>query len=170
MEDERDQTPSSGDVLRHNIKRIREGQRLSYVELNERLVEVGRPIPVLGLRRIERGERRVDADELMALAYTLGVMPIDLLVPNDAPVDAPYGVTPQVETTIATARDWISGVGFLTPPQGPADLATAMPWMPRDRATELTRKWWPGWQADWLREEHRKLKGEDPDGGSDQED
>ena len=62
-----------------NIKRIREGQRVTYVELSKRLAVLGRPIPVLGLRRIERGERRVDVDDLLALAAAFGVEPIRLL-------------------------------------------------------------------------------------------
>lgn len=72
----------SGEALMHNVKRLREGQKLTYVELSERLTGLGRPIPVLGLRRIERGERRVDVDDLMALAHVLGVVPTKLLVPS----------------------------------------------------------------------------------------
>lgn len=68
-----------GEALRHNIRRIREGRRITYVELSERLGNVGRPIPVLGLRRIERGERRVDVDDLAALATALSVTPAQLL-------------------------------------------------------------------------------------------
>lgn len=66
-------------MLMQNIKRIREGQKITYVELSERLAALGRHIPVLGLRRIERGERRVDVDDLMALAAAFGVEPIRLL-------------------------------------------------------------------------------------------
>lgn len=62
-----------GETLKGNIKRIREAQRLTYVALSERLAELGRPIPVLGLRRIERGERRVDVDDLNTLAAALKV-------------------------------------------------------------------------------------------------
>jgi transcriptional regulator with XRE-family HTH domain len=101
----------SGEMLMNNIKRIREGQRVTYVELSERLAALGRPIPVLGLRRIERGERRVDVDDLLALAKALNVSPVALLVPVDLDGDAPYGVTPALTTTAAQARAWISGRG-----------------------------------------------------------
>jgi hypothetical protein len=49
------------------------GGAMQYQELAERLEKVGRPIPVLGLRRIESEERRVDADDLVDWAIVLGV-------------------------------------------------------------------------------------------------
>jgi transcriptional regulator with XRE-family HTH domain len=70
---------TASDVVRRRVKELREQQRLTYVELAERLGQVGSPIPVLGLRRIERGERRVDVDELLALAEVLGVQLAELL-------------------------------------------------------------------------------------------
>jgi transcriptional regulator with XRE-family HTH domain len=71
----------AGESLRNNIKRIREEKRLTFVELSKQLDEIGRPIPVLGLRRIEKGERRVDVDDLMALADVLKTPPVLLLLP-----------------------------------------------------------------------------------------
>jgi len=52
---------------------------MSYAELSRRLTEQGRPIAALGLRRIEAGERRVDADDLVALASVLEVDPGKML-------------------------------------------------------------------------------------------
>lgn len=43
---------------------------------------MGRGIPPLGLRNIEAGTRRVDVDDLMALAAALGTSPITLLSPD----------------------------------------------------------------------------------------
>lgn len=70
-----------GETLMVNMKRFREAQRLSYVEISTQLDALGRPIPVIGLRRIEMGERRVDIDEVAALARVLGVPPLMLLLP-----------------------------------------------------------------------------------------
>lgn len=50
--------------------------------LSERLETLGRPIPPLGLRRIEAGTRRVDVDDLVAIAIALGVSPASLLMPE----------------------------------------------------------------------------------------
>lgn len=69
----------TGVNVTHTVRNFR--GNLSYAELSRRLAEIGRDIPPLGLRRIESGERRVDADDLMALAVALGVSPISLLMP-----------------------------------------------------------------------------------------
>ncbi|MFC9874340.1 helix-turn-helix domain-containing protein [Nocardia salmonicida] len=73
----------TGETVRANIARHRAGLNLGYAELSRQLEALGRPIPVLGLSRIEKGERRVDADDLMALAVVLDVPPADLLLPYD---------------------------------------------------------------------------------------
>ncbi|MEU0784170.1 XRE family transcriptional regulator [Streptomyces sp. NPDC006173] len=171
-------TPA-GEVLAANLKRLREEQRLTYVELSNRLTETGRPIPVLGLRRIERGERRVDVDDLLALALVLSAHPVDLLVPGDAEDDAPYPVTPTVTTTAATARGWIGGTAFLVEPTSPLEFATAIRTMPRGRAQAMSRLWFtPERQRDWNQqaydwdirqgeERRRKQGGTDDDEGTD---
>lgn len=71
----------TGMSLTENVRRLREDRGISYAELSRRLADMGREIPPLGLRRIESGDRRVDADDLVALAVALGVSPISLLMP-----------------------------------------------------------------------------------------
>ncbi|MFE7719591.1 helix-turn-helix domain-containing protein [Nocardia rhizosphaerihabitans] len=72
---------ATGETVRANVARHRKRLDLSYADLARRLESAGRPIPVLGLSRIEAGDRRVDADDLVALAYVLEVNPHALLVP-----------------------------------------------------------------------------------------
>lgn len=60
---------------------------MTYAELSRRLEALGRPIPPLGLRRMEAGERRADVDDLMALALVLGVSPLALLLPAGQQVE-----------------------------------------------------------------------------------
>lgn len=141
MVDERMASPGpAGAVLMDNIRRIREGSRVTYVELSGRLAHVGRPIPVLGLRRIERGERRVDVDDLLALAHVLGVAPVDLLVPNDW-TDENYPVTTEVGAPADVSREWICGQGFLSAaPPSPSEIAETVRWMPRARASAVVVK------------------------------
>lgn len=74
----------TGEQVRANVERIRKAQGLTYKELADRLASLNRPIPTLGLSRIERGERRIDADDLVALALVLGVNPNALLFPDVA--------------------------------------------------------------------------------------
>lgn len=53
----------------------------SFARLSRELARTGRDIPSLGLSRIESGDRRVDVDDLTALAITFEVSPISLLMP-----------------------------------------------------------------------------------------
>jgi transcriptional regulator with XRE-family HTH domain len=71
---------TTGETLIKNLKRVR--GEMTYAELARRLEALGRPIPPLGLRRMEAGERRVDVDDLMALAMVLHVSPLTLLLPQ----------------------------------------------------------------------------------------
>jgi len=66
---------AAGNNVRRNIRRLREQRTWSYREVEERLSQVGRAIPVLALSAIDAGERHVDADDLVALAavFDLGV-------------------------------------------------------------------------------------------------
>ena len=99
------QCASTGETVRANVERLRGKMNLKYAELARRLEDVGRPIPELGLRRIENGSRRVDADDLMALAAAFDVSPATLLMPDtpseewETDVEAtgqPEGVTAQL--------------------------------------------------------------------------
>jgi hypothetical protein len=45
--------------------------------------DLGRPIPPLGLRHLEAGNRRIDVDDLVVLADALDVSPLMLLLPGD---------------------------------------------------------------------------------------
>jgi hypothetical protein len=64
-----------------NVRRLRGDT--GYAELSRRLDDIGRPIPPLGLRHLEAGNRRVDVDDLIALGIALDVAPITLLLPAD---------------------------------------------------------------------------------------
>lgn len=81
-----DSLGESGATVARNIRQIRKKRGFQYVELAEQLERLGREIPTWGLRKIESGGRRVDADDLVALAAALGVSPSSLLMPNLATV------------------------------------------------------------------------------------
>lgn len=68
----------------HTVRRLREDRGLGYADMSRQLAAIGRDIPPLGLRRIESGERRVDADDLVALAILFDVSPLVLLLPREA--------------------------------------------------------------------------------------
>lgn len=73
---------ATGMAVAHNVKRIREAANMTYTEVSKALAGLNRPISPLAVRRIEDGERRVDVDDLMALALALRVAPVTLLFPS----------------------------------------------------------------------------------------
>lgn len=74
-----------------NIEQLRHFRGLSFRGLSERLGAIGRPILPSALHMVSQGKRRVDADDLVALAQVLGVSPADLLSP---PSDEEIGAEP----------------------------------------------------------------------------
>jgi transcriptional regulator with XRE-family HTH domain len=100
----------TGETVRSNIKRIRENQRIAVTELSAKMRDLGRPIPTLGIHRIEDGQRRVDVDDLVALAVALGVSPPSLLMPNAETSEETVTVTGHREPLSAErAWSWFGG-------------------------------------------------------------
>lgn len=106
----------TGDTVRANVERVRRARGLSYAELSRQLDEIGRSIPALGLRRIEAGERRVDVDDLIALAFVLWVDPAILLLPpirGSEVMTRLTGVGPasteDAWSWVTHGRSWING-------------------------------------------------------------
>jgi len=64
------------------VERLRKVRGLSLRDLSARMADAGRPILPIGLSRMANGRRRVDADDLAALAKVLEVDPAALLVPD----------------------------------------------------------------------------------------
>ncbi|MFD8234014.1 hypothetical protein ACFV20_19300 [Streptomyces sp. NPDC059696] len=71
----------AGNNVRRNVRRLREERRWGYRHVEERLAQLGRPIPALGLSAIDAGERHVDVDDLVALAAVFGLGVEELLQP-----------------------------------------------------------------------------------------
>lgn len=71
----------AGNNVRRNVRRLRERRQWSYREVEERLAEAGRSIPVLELSAIDTGERHVDVDDLVALAAVFDLSVEKLLQP-----------------------------------------------------------------------------------------
>jgi 8-oxo-dGTP pyrophosphatase MutT (NUDIX family) len=100
-----------GGYLIRNLSQVR--GRLTYRELSDRLSRLGRPIPTLGLSRIEKGDRRVDIDDLIALSIALGVSPIALLIPEGAGLDEEIDLTPALRMPARGAWEWLTGASPL---------------------------------------------------------
>jgi transcriptional regulator with XRE-family HTH domain len=140
---------AAGEVLAANIRRVRTARRLGFAELSRSLSKIGRPIPELGLRRIERGERRVDVDDLIALSYVLKIAVVDLLIDKDA-TSEPYSIAPKLRFESDSVRNWIAGQDIRLEPVHDPDSIFAAPgtmlfdaiqWMPTERRKEVMRRW-----------------------------
>lgn len=108
MAGKKNELGATGRTVAANVKWFREVQNLTYAELARRLEAVGRTIPVLGLSRIEDGARRVDPDDLTALAAALGVGPVALLMPRTKHEDEQVEVT-GMRGTAAELHGWMEG-------------------------------------------------------------
>jgi transcriptional regulator with XRE-family HTH domain len=101
-----------------NLRAMRAQRGLSTYALGRKLAEIGWPIRASIITRIEGGERRVDVDDLVALAVALDVSPGTLLMPETqapivplhVPVDLPGG-----PVSLAAAWAWVCGERPLFP-------------------------------------------------------
>ena len=97
----------TGIAVGRNVRRLRIAAGTTQAELAERLAKRGRPIPVASIGRLENGERRVEVDDLTALAAALNVAPAELLGYNNA--GTAYARASQAHTTLSTgAREFLS--------------------------------------------------------------
>lgn len=111
-----------GANVAQTVRHFREKRRLGYAELSRKLSEMGREIPPLGLRRIESGDRRVDVDDLVALALALDVSVLALLLPTNSSCLVPHGRKWDAETiwswangswSLPTTEDFVDVLSFL---------------------------------------------------------
>ena len=109
MSEKKNPLGPSGEMVCENVKRLRAG--MTYKELAEKLAAVGRPIPTLGLRRIEAGTRRVDADDLVALAVVFDVSPLTLLLPSDGMRALSSPMTGVPDRDVSHNTQWLWGLG-----------------------------------------------------------
>lgn len=94
-----------------NLRRARQSVGVDLRELSARITQAGRKISPSALSKIETGDRRVDVDDLAALAYALETTPAGLLAPpEDGP--APTGVPEQFVSE--EIQSWIQGKVRLT--------------------------------------------------------
>ena len=77
-------------------------------DLSDRLSRLGQPILPSGLTKLDKGERRVDVDDLVALAIALEVSPNMLLLPPEADGQE-VELTPNMAATGSEAWAWACG-------------------------------------------------------------
>lgn len=128
------------EVVAKNLAQVRKTRGLSLRKLAEVLNEIGHPMRVDSLNRIEKQDRQVTVPELVALALALNVSPLRLLLPVDGHRDEPVQLTGKVTTTQGSAWAWARGRAVLSEPgEAPSQ------W--RNRHWEFTRVSRPEWEA-----------------------
>jgi hypothetical protein len=95
----------TGQAVARNLKRLRASVPLR--ELQERLRAGGHEISASGLQKIEAGVRRVDVDDLVALAVALDVNPNALLFPHSD--GEPAEITGASEIDFRDVWEWALG-------------------------------------------------------------
>lgn len=78
-------------------------------DLSVKLAEVGRPMLPTVISKVERCERRIDVDDLVAFALALDVSPLVLLLPRKGTGQEATPLTEQVEVSAANAWEWADG-------------------------------------------------------------
>ncbi|MCD5419302.1 helix-turn-helix domain-containing protein [Rhodococcus pyridinivorans] len=120
----------TGRTVATNIAAIRTHQNLTWTDVSRRLQERGREIPPVGIKRIEAMERRVDVDDLVAIAAALEVAPVALLMPRTRERDERSMITGETEThTNEELWHWFTGQLPLHTESEPVDIF----WIGRSR-------------------------------------
>lgn len=96
------------------VRALRAERRWSYAELSAKMTEVGHPMGITSLQRLEVGRRRVDPDDLVALAIAFDVAPVTLLLPATTEGEIP--LTESVKVPAALAWGWVRAVQPITDP------------------------------------------------------
>ncbi|MDW4913721.1 helix-turn-helix transcriptional regulator [Streptomyces californicus] len=99
-----------------NVAKIRKARQLDQKELSARLSDVGRPMLPTVVSKIERKDRRIDVDDLVALALALNVSPALLLLGSSYSEHESVLLTDRVRTTSRTAWRWTEGAEAITIP------------------------------------------------------
>ncbi|WP_332758910.1 helix-turn-helix domain-containing protein [Streptomyces sp. MT206] len=98
----------TGKTVADNLARLRKVRGFTTRQLSGLLERNGRPIPASGITRMEKAERQVTVDELVALAVALGVSPAALLLPLTPSGDEAVDVTGAGSASAADAWAWAS--------------------------------------------------------------
>ncbi|MDP9430886.1 MAG: helix-turn-helix transcriptional regulator [Actinomycetota bacterium] len=90
-----------------NLRRLREERGVTLSGLSDRMGELGQPLGMTGLSKIENGRRGIDLDELVALARALEVPPLLLVFPLG--VQEAVEVLPGANVETWAAAKWFTG-------------------------------------------------------------
>ena len=99
----------AGRRVARNLAEVRISRRLSQPDLARLMERIGRPMAAPVVSKTEQLDRRVDVDDLIALAVALDVTPNRLLLTAGAGEDELIELTPKVRIRPLTAWLWARG-------------------------------------------------------------
>lgn len=111
----------TGKTVAENLARLRKTRGLSTRQLSAELERRGRSLSPSGITRMEKADRHVTADELVALAAALGVNPSALLLPLKDGPDESIDLTGIGTVGAGEAWDWADGSRPLQTARGDLD-------------------------------------------------
>src|SRR5664280_464440 len=94
-----------GWAVAHNVKALREARGLTQTDVSDRMRAIGRPLLPTGVLKVEQGARRVDVDDLVALALVFDVPPDELLGPSDKRDRSALHGVERIERAAAALQD-----------------------------------------------------------------
>lgn len=98
----------TGHTVAANIARLRKRAGLTTRVLADRLTDAGRRVSQSSITRMERGDKVVTTDDLVALAVAFRVSPAALLLPLDDDPDNAVEITGEGEVSADAAWSWAS--------------------------------------------------------------
>jgi transcriptional regulator with XRE-family HTH domain len=118
-----------------NLRELRRAVGMGQGRLAELLTELGVPMRLNTISRMENGTRVADIVELLALAIALNVSPARLLLPPTADADREVALTPTAAVQVPETTAWLWAVGNDPLPDGdvPADVPHVDPWDYREQ-------------------------------------
>lgn len=132
-------TAPVGARIGENVRRLRRKRGYDLRTLSAELAEAGHPISLGQLSKLELGQRRVDVDDLVALAVVLNVTPGQLLMPEPTwAEDDVVALTPHRHVTWMRAWQWMCGDLWLDDAQRPASDDEEYAWYEAARPHDPT--------------------------------
>lgn len=131
--------PTAQRVAR-NVNALRRALGWDLKDLSAQLAELGQPVSLGQLSKLERGDRRVDVDDLVALAVALDVAPSRLLLTAEAGEEE-VNLTPTVRCSAREAWRWSAGEEPLRR-GAPLDLGDRMDRFTQESAPHVERDQW----------------------------
>lgn len=135
-------------AVAQNVRRIRNERGLSIRALAARTSDMGHPLPHSALSKIENEQRRVDIEDLLALAVALETSPTSLLLPYEPDPRRSVAIVGTVAAPSSAAWEWAQGTEPLPAPASSYEegskrwsyfISVALPWWQAREAMDSAR-------------------------------